>query len=109
MDGILVGDTLGMVVLGYETTLPVTMEQMLDRVAAVARAAKRALVVTSATPPPAPPSPSWDQMSACKSRNFVLLSWITRSVDRAGLATEVARLRARFVIKDSDESLGGAA
>src|SRR5207247_2324866 len=44
-DGILVGDTLGMVVLGYETTLPVTMEQMLDRVAAVARAAKRALVI----------------------------------------------------------------
>jgi 3-methyl-2-oxobutanoate hydroxymethyltransferase len=45
VDGILVGDTLGMVVLGYETTLPVTMEQMLDRTAAVARATKRALVI----------------------------------------------------------------
>jgi 3-methyl-2-oxobutanoate hydroxymethyltransferase len=45
VDGILVGDTLGMVVLGHETTLPVTMEQMLDRAAAVARAAKRALVI----------------------------------------------------------------
>ena len=45
VDGILVGDTLGMVVLGQETTLPVTMEQMLDRTAAVARAAKRALVI----------------------------------------------------------------
>jgi 3-methyl-2-oxobutanoate hydroxymethyltransferase len=45
VDGILVGDTLGMVVLGHETTLPVTMEQMLDRTAAVARATKRALVI----------------------------------------------------------------
>jgi 3-methyl-2-oxobutanoate hydroxymethyltransferase len=45
VDAILVGDTLGMVVLGFETTLPVTMEQMLDRTAAVARAAKRALVI----------------------------------------------------------------
>jgi len=45
VDAILVGDTLGMVVLGHETTLPVTMEQMLDRTAAVARAAKGALVI----------------------------------------------------------------
>ena len=34
---------------------------------------------------------------------------VLRSVKSAGLATEVARLRARFVIKDSDESLRGAA
>src|SRR5438270_12120363 len=45
VDAILVGDTLGMVVLGHETTLPVTMEQMLDRTAAVSRAAKRALII----------------------------------------------------------------
>jgi 3-methyl-2-oxobutanoate hydroxymethyltransferase len=45
VDGILVGDTLGMVVLGQETTLSVTMEQMLDRTAAVARATRRALVI----------------------------------------------------------------
>ncbi|MBI4571501.1 MAG: 3-methyl-2-oxobutanoate hydroxymethyltransferase [Chloroflexi bacterium] len=44
-DVILVGDTLGMVVLGYETTLPVTMEEMLHHVKAVTRAAPRALVV----------------------------------------------------------------
>jgi 3-methyl-2-oxobutanoate hydroxymethyltransferase len=42
---ILVGDTLGMVVLGYETTLPVTMEDMLHHTAAVARGAKNALVI----------------------------------------------------------------
>lgn len=34
---------------------------------------------------------------------------VLRSVAKAGLASEVARLRARFVIKDSDDSLGGAA
>ena len=42
---ILIGDSLGMVVLGYDSTLPVTMEDMLHHVKAVARGAKRALVV----------------------------------------------------------------
>jgi 3-methyl-2-oxobutanoate hydroxymethyltransferase len=42
---ILVGDSLGNVVLGYETTIPVTMEDMLHHTSAVTRAAKSALVV----------------------------------------------------------------
>ncbi len=42
---ILVGDSLGMTVLGYDTTLPVTMEQMLHHTAAVARGVKNALVI----------------------------------------------------------------
>ena len=42
---ILVGDSLGNVVLGYETTIPVTMEDMLHHTKAVTRAAKNALVV----------------------------------------------------------------
>ena len=42
---ILVGDTLGMVVLGYDTTVPVTMDEMLHHVKAVVRGAKRSLVV----------------------------------------------------------------
>jgi 3-methyl-2-oxobutanoate hydroxymethyltransferase len=45
VDSILVGDSLGMVVLGYENTLPVTMEDMLHHCKAVARGAKRALLV----------------------------------------------------------------
>ncbi len=42
---LLVGDSLGMVVLGYESTIPVTMEEMLHHTKAVVRGAQRALVV----------------------------------------------------------------
>jgi 3-methyl-2-oxobutanoate hydroxymethyltransferase len=42
---ILVGDSLGMVILGYESTIPVTMEEMLHHTKAVVRGTKRALVV----------------------------------------------------------------
>lgn len=45
IDVILVGDSLAMVGLGYETTLPVTMDEMLHHVRAVSRAVQRALVV----------------------------------------------------------------
>jgi len=45
VDVLLVGDSLGMTVLGYETTLPVTMEDMLHHTAAVVRGVRRALVV----------------------------------------------------------------
>lgn len=42
---ILVGDSLGMVMLGYEDTLSVTMEDMIHHTAAVTRGAKNAFVV----------------------------------------------------------------
>lgn len=45
IDVLLVGDSLGNVVLGYENTLHVTMEDMVRHTGAVARGAKRALVV----------------------------------------------------------------
>lgn len=44
-DALLVGDSLGMVVLGYDSTLPVTMEDMLHHARAVGRARKRALLI----------------------------------------------------------------
>ncbi len=45
VDLILVGDTLGMVVLGYENTLPVSMDEMIHHTKPVARAVRRALVI----------------------------------------------------------------
>lgn len=42
---ILVGDSLGMVVLGYDSTIPVTIEEMLHHTRAVARGTKQALVI----------------------------------------------------------------
>src|SRR6516225_9706743 len=45
VDVILVGDSVGMVVLGFDNTLPVTLEMMIHHTAAVSRGVKRALVV----------------------------------------------------------------
>lgn len=45
VDGILIGDSLGNVILGYEDTLSVTMEDMIHHARAVARGAHRALLV----------------------------------------------------------------
>ncbi|HLJ14438.1 MAG TPA: 3-methyl-2-oxobutanoate hydroxymethyltransferase [Bryobacteraceae bacterium] len=45
MDVLLVGDSLGMVILGYETTVPVTLEAMIHHTRAVSNAVKRCLVI----------------------------------------------------------------
>ena len=45
VNSILVGDSLGMVMLGYDTTLPVTMEDMIHHTKAVSRGAKYAFIV----------------------------------------------------------------
>ncbi|MBO4998789.1 MAG: 3-methyl-2-oxobutanoate hydroxymethyltransferase [Lachnospira sp.] len=45
VNGILIGDSLGMVMMGYEDTLSVTMEDMIHHSACVARGAKNALIV----------------------------------------------------------------
>lgn len=46
VNAILVGDSLGMVMLGYEDTLSVTMEDMIHHTAAVSRGARNALIVS---------------------------------------------------------------
>ncbi len=45
VNSILIGDSLGMVMMGYENTLPVTMEDMIHHTAAVSRAAEHAFIV----------------------------------------------------------------
>ena len=45
VDVVLVGDSLGMVVLGYDSTLPVTLDEMLHHTKAVRRGVQRALLV----------------------------------------------------------------
>ena len=45
VDALLVGDSLGNVLLGYETTLPVTLDEMIHHARAVGRARQRALLI----------------------------------------------------------------
>jgi 3-methyl-2-oxobutanoate hydroxymethyltransferase len=45
IDALLVGDSLGTVILGYDTTLPVTLDVMIHHTRAVSNGAKRALVI----------------------------------------------------------------
>jgi 3-methyl-2-oxobutanoate hydroxymethyltransferase len=45
MDTVLIGDSLGMVMLGYDSTVPVTMEEMLHHCSAVSRGVRSAFII----------------------------------------------------------------
>ena len=82
IDVLLVGDSLGMVVLGHESTVPVTMEDMLHHTKAVARAARRALVVADM------PYLSFhlsDEDSVRNAARFLKEAGAGRGQDRGGL------------------------
>jgi 3-methyl-2-oxobutanoate hydroxymethyltransferase len=63
VDALLVGDSLGMVILGHETTIPVTLDAMVHHANAVSRGAERAFVVADM------PFLSWQASHADAIRN----------------------------------------
>ncbi len=63
VDALLVGDSLGMVILGHETTIPVTLDAMVHHANAVSRGAERAFVVADM------PFLSWQASHADAFRN----------------------------------------
>jgi 3-methyl-2-oxobutanoate hydroxymethyltransferase len=63
VDALLVGDSLGMVILGHETTIPVTLDAMVHHAQAVSRGAERAFVVADM------PFLSWQASQADAIRN----------------------------------------
>jgi 3-methyl-2-oxobutanoate hydroxymethyltransferase len=63
VDALLVGDSLGMVILGHETTIPVTLDAMIHHARAVSRGAERAFVVADM------PFLTWQSSSADAIRN----------------------------------------
>ena len=66
---VLVGDSLSMVVLGFETTQKATMQHMLHHTAAVARAVNKALVVRDM------PYKSYETKDCVEKRTPVSQSW----------------------------------
>src|SRR5947207_1817492 len=88
IDVILVGDSLGMVVLGYEDTTPVTMAEMVHHTRAAARGVKRALLVGDL------PIHSYDDAAQAVSSARALTEAGAQAVKLEGGASHVAQIEA---------------
>lgn len=91
VDLILVGDSLGTTVLGFETTVPVTLEMMLHHTAAVARARPEGLVVTDIPFPEAHRDPG-ELLDACSRCLQEAGAQAVKIEGGAGMADRIARL-----------------
>jgi 3-methyl-2-oxobutanoate hydroxymethyltransferase len=88
LDIILVGDSLGMVVLGYEDTTQVTLEEMLHHTRAAARGVKRALLVSDL------PIGAYDTAEAAVGNARRLVAAGAQAVKLEGGASHVAQIEA---------------
>ena len=88
VDIILVGDSLGMVVLGYEDTTEVTLEAMLHHTRSVARAVKRALLVADM------PIHTYDTPEAAVETARALVGAGAQAVKLEGGVSHVAQIEA---------------
>jgi 3-methyl-2-oxobutanoate hydroxymethyltransferase len=88
IDVILVGDSLGMVVLGYEDTTQVTLPEMVHHTRAVARGVKRALLVGDL------PIHTYDDPAQAVSSARALVEAGARAVKLEGGATHVRQIEA---------------
>src|SRR5450432_2589799 len=89
IDMVLVGDSLAMVVLGYDSTLPVTVDEMLHHTRAVRRAVRQAIVVADM------PYGSYhvdDQQGVANAVRFIKESGAEAVKVEGGRASLVARL-----------------
>jgi 3-methyl-2-oxobutanoate hydroxymethyltransferase len=88
IDVILVGDSLGMVVLGYEDTTQVTLAEMVHHTRAVARGVKRALLVSDL------PIHTYDNPSPAVATARALMEAGAQAVKLEGGASHVAQIEA---------------
>ena len=88
IDIVLVGDSLGMVVLGYEDTTPVTLDEMLHHTRAAARGVKRALLIADM------PIHSYDTPAQALARAKKFIDAGAGGVKLEGGASHVAQIEA---------------
>src|SRR6476469_5664702 len=88
IDLILVGDSLGMVVLGYEDTTEVTLEEMVHHTRAAARGVKRALLVVDL------PIHTYDDAAQAVSSARARMEAGAHAVKLEGGASRVAQIEA---------------